>query len=82
MQPGYFISSTLTILFLVILFPTSSFSATSKNPMAIAAAAVHWAIQKNNEKVSQLKISEASGISAVTIRDRTKEIKKKLGGEI
>lgn len=56
--------------------------ATSKNPMAIAAAAIHLAIQKNKEKVSQLKISEASGISAVTIRDRTKEIKNKLGGEI
>jgi len=37
---------------------------------------------KNNEKVSQLKISEISGISAITIRDRSKEIRKYLGGEI
>ena len=55
---------------------------TSKNPMAMAAASIHLASSMNKEKVSQLKISEASGISAVTIRDRTKEIKKKMGGEI
>jgi len=55
---------------------------TSKNPMAMAAAAVNLAAVMNHEKITQLKISEASGISAVTIRDRTKEIKKKLGGEI
>ena len=55
---------------------------TSKNPMAMAAAAVHLASNLNSEKVSQLKISEVSQISAVTIRDRTKEIRKKIGGEI
>ena len=54
---------------------------TSKNPMSIAAAALRLAIIKNDEKVSQLKISEASGISSVTIRDRAKEIEKGLGGE-
>ena len=50
--------------------------------MAIAAAAVYLAVQKNKEKVSQMKITQASGISSVTIRDRTKEIKKCIGGEI
>ncbi|MDH5431641.1 MAG: transcription factor TFIIB [Nitrosopumilus sp.] len=55
---------------------------TSKNPMAMAAAAVNLASVMNHEKVTQFKISEASGISAVTIRDRTKEIKEKIGGEI
>ena len=55
---------------------------TSKNPMAMAAAAVNLASVMNHEKITQLKISEASGISAVTIRDRTKEIKEKVGGEI
>jgi len=55
---------------------------TSKNPMSMAAAVVHLASLKNNEKISQLKISEISGISAVTIRDRSKEIIKCLGGEI
>jgi len=33
-------------------------------------------------KVSQLKISKVSGISAVTIRNRSKEIKRIMGGEI
>ncbi|GKS66807.1 transcription initiation factor IIB [Nitrosarchaeum sp.] len=54
----------------------------SKNPMSMAAAVVHLASLKNNEKVSQLKISEISGISAVTIRDRAKEIIKCVDGEI
>lgn len=54
---------------------------TSKNPMSMAAAVVHLASLKNREKISQLKISEASGISSVTIRDRSKEIRKKIGGE-
>ena len=55
---------------------------TSKNPMAMAASAINLAATMNNEKITQLKISKASGISAVTIRDRTKEIKEKIGGEI
>ena len=54
----------------------------SKNPLSIAAAAVRLAVVKNNEKVSQRKISEASGISTVTIRERANEIKNGLGGEI
>ncbi|QLH02706.1 transcription factor TFIIB [Nitrosopumilus cobalaminigenes] len=55
---------------------------TSKNPMAMAAAAINLASVINHEKITQLKISKASGISAVTIRDRSKEIKEKVGGEI
>ena len=54
----------------------------SKNPMAMAAAAIHLASLINNEKIPQLKIAKVSGISAVTIRYRTKEIKEKIGGEI
>ena len=54
----------------------------SKNSMVITAATVHLVSQKNNEKISQLKISEASGIISVTIRDRVKEIKEVIGGEI
>ena len=54
---------------------------TSKNPVAMAAAAIHIAALLNNEKISQLQIANASGISAVTIRDRAKEIRKGLGGE-
>ena len=52
---------------------------TSKNPMAMAAAAIHLASTINTEKVSQLKISKISGISAVTIRERRKEIIEKVG---
>ena len=52
---------------------------TSKNPMAMAAAAIHLAATTNAEKVSQLKISKISGISAVTIRERRKEIVNKIG---
>ena len=55
---------------------------TSKNPMAVAAAVVHLSVIKNKEKIRQIRISEVSGISAVTIRDRAKDIRKKLGGEI
>jgi len=55
---------------------------TSKNPMAMAAAAIHLASKSNNQKVSQLKISDASGISAVTIRNRSNEIVKEIGDEI
>ena len=54
----------------------------SKNPMSMAAAAINIASVMNNEKVTQIKISEASGISAVTIRSRSKEIKENIGDEI
>ena len=52
---------------------------TSKNPMAMAAAAVYLASTITIERVSQLKISKISGISAVTIRERKKEIVMKIG---
>jgi transcription initiation factor TFIIB len=47
--------------------------------MAMAAAAIYLASTTNNERVSQLKISKISGISAVTIRERRREIVKKIG---
>ena len=52
---------------------------TSKNPMAMAASAVYLASTITDEGVSQLKISKISGISAVTIRERRKEIVTKIG---
>ncbi len=55
---------------------------TSKNPMAMAAAALYLSSLKHKEKISQTKISRISGISSVTIRDRSGEIRQKLGGEI
>ena len=45
-----------------------------KHPMSMAAAAVYLALQENHEKVSQTTIAQISGISAVTIRNRVKEI--------
>lgn len=45
-----------------------------KHPMSMAAAAVYLAVQKNHEKISQTRISIAAGISAVTIRNRVKEL--------
>lgn len=46
-----------------------------KHPMSMAAAAVYLAVQDNHEKVSQTRIAQVSGISAVTIRNRVKELK-------
>ena len=45
-----------------------------KHPMSMAAAAVYLAVQDNHEKVSQTRIAQISGISAVTIRNRVKEL--------
>ena len=73
---------TERLAFKVLDIATKRNVSTSKNPMAMAAASIHLASVINKEKVSQLKISAASGISAVTIRDRAKEIKEKIGGEI
>lgn len=55
---------------------------TSKNPMAMAAAALYIASLRNRENISQTRISEISGISSVTIRDRAKEINDNLGDGI
>lgn len=73
---------TERLAFKILKLATKQNVSTSKNPMAMAAASIHLASLINKEKVSQIKISEAAQISAVTIRDRTKEIKKKIGGEI
>ena len=73
---------TERLAFKILDVATKKNISTSKNPMAMAAASIHLASVMNKEKVSQLKISAASGISAVTIRDRSKEIKGKIGGEI
>jgi transcription initiation factor TFIIB len=73
---------TERLAFKILTISEKNNVSSSKNPMAMAASAINLAATMNNEKVTQLKISEASGISAVTIRDRTKEIKEKIGGEI
>jgi len=50
-----------------------------KNPVAVAAAAVHLAALANAEGLTQKSIVDASKISSVTIRNITSTIKKALG---
>lgn len=50
--------------------------ADGKHPMSLAAAAVYLGAQRNHEKVSQIRLSQASGISAVTIRNRVRDLEK------
>ena len=45
-----------------------------KHPMSMAAAAVYLAVKDNHEKVSWTRLAQVSGISAVTIRNRVKEL--------
>ena len=70
---------TQRLSFKILDLCAKKYVSTSKNPMAMAAAAIHLAATMNAEKVSQLKISKISGISAVTIRERRKEIINKVG---
>ena len=58
----------------ILEFGHESGITSGKHPMSMAAAAVYLALQDNHEKVSQATIAQISGISAVTIRNRVKEI--------
>ena len=58
----------------ILEFAQKSQITSGKHPMSMAAAAVYLALQDNHEKVSQATIAQISGISAVTIRNRVKEI--------
>jgi transcription initiation factor TFIIB len=49
-----------------------------KHPVAQAAASLYIACVINNEKISQKKFAEVSGVSDVTIRNRVALIKKTL----
>ena len=49
-----------------------------KNPVAFAAASLYVSCVINDKHLSQGTIAEASGISTVTIRNTTTQIKKKL----
>ncbi|HLC24489.1 MAG TPA: transcription initiation factor IIB [Nitrosopumilaceae archaeon] len=49
-----------------------------KNPVAMAATALYLSCMSNAEKQSQRKISKASGISVVTIRNRAESLTKVL----
>jgi transcription initiation factor TFIIB len=49
-----------------------------KDPMGISAAALHIASRLRKEKVTQTDIASAANISEVTLRNREKELLKKL----
>ena len=51
---------------------------TGKNPMAMAASSLYLSCLANSEKQTQKELSAASGISMVTIRNRTSSLAKVL----
>jgi transcription initiation factor TFIIB len=53
-----------------------------KDPMGLAAAALYIACLQHNEKITQKEISEAAGVTEVTVRNRYKALKKQLNLEI
>jgi transcription initiation factor TFIIB len=53
-----------------------------KDPMGMAAAALYIACLQNNEKITQRSISEAAGVTEVTIRNRYKALIRQLNIEI
>lgn len=71
---------TERLAFRILEHAARSGASVSKNPVAMAAASVHLAAVANGDPVSQALISQASGISAVTIRDRAREIRGMAGG--
>ena len=50
-----------------------------KNPCSLAATAIYIAALLNKTKITQKKISEISGITETTLRNRTKEMIGELG---
>ena len=53
-----------------------------KNPLALAAAALYISCVLNQERKKQADIAKASGITAVTIRNRSMALRKALGIKI
>jgi transcription initiation factor TFIIB len=49
-----------------------------KDPMGLAAAALYIACLQNTEKETQKDISEAAGVTEVTVRNRYKDLIKQL----
>ena len=48
-----------------------------KDPMGLAASVLYLSSIKNKDNVTQSNIAEAAGVTEVTIRSRTKELRKK-----
>lgn len=53
-----------------------------KGPMGLATAALYIACIQNGEKVTQKDIAEAAGVTEVTVRNRYKDLKERLGLEL
>jgi transcription initiation factor TFIIB len=49
-----------------------------KNPMALAATILYFSCLKTGENKSQADIAQAAGVTDVTIRNRSRELKNKL----
>ncbi|HII81957.1 MAG TPA: transcription initiation factor IIB, partial [Ferroplasma sp.] len=52
---------------------------TGKGPTGIAAAAIYISAMKNGKARTQKDVARVSGVTEVTIRNRYKEISKRLG---
>ncbi|MGD8506859.1 MAG: TFIIB-type zinc ribbon-containing protein [Candidatus Bathyarchaeota archaeon] len=52
--------------------------ALGKDPSGLAAAALYIASKLKKEKITQSHVAEAANVTEVTIRNRTKELEKKL----
>jgi transcription initiation factor TFIIB len=62
-----------------ILFSTQKMGISDgKNPVSLAATAIFLSAVLNDEKITQDKISDASGVSTVTIRNNAKILRKKM----
>ena len=49
-----------------------------KNPMALAATILYFSCLKTGENKSQVDIAEAAGVTEVTMRNRSRDLKNKL----
>ena len=49
-----------------------------KNPMALAATILYFSCLNTGENKSQFDMAEAAGVTEVTIRNRSRDIKNKL----
>ena len=49
-----------------------------KGPMGLAATVLYLSCQSNGEGISQRNIAEAAGVTEVTIRNRSKDLKARL----
>ena len=49
-----------------------------KDPMGFAATVLYVSSRKTKEKISQIDIAQAAGVTEVTIRNRFKDVKSKL----